>query len=113
MLDANRGPNRPGGCTNGFGAVDIANDYKTIKRNSFYYIMAHMSAGVQPGAVRIGTSGFKKNGLTTSAFKNPDNTYALVMSNRNQEQIKCTVDDGIHHFTVTVPAKGIVTLTWK
>ncbi len=113
MLDANRGPNRPGGCTNGFGAVDIAKDYKTIKRNSFYYIMAHMSAGVQPGAVRIGTSGFTKNGLTTSAFKNPDNSYALVMSNRNQEEIKCTVDDGNHHFSVTVPAKGIVTLTWK
>lgn len=31
MLDANRGPNRPGGCTTGFGAVDIADNYKDIR----------------------------------------------------------------------------------
>lgn len=112
MLDAGRGPNRPGGCTNGFGAVDIASDYKTISKNSFYYIMAHMSAGVQPGAVRIGTSGYSKNGLTYAAFQNPDNSYALVLSNDNAETLSFTVDDGVHHFTASVPAKGIVTLKW-
>lgn len=113
MLDANRGPNRPGGCTTGFGAVDIADDYKTIKRNSFYYIMAHMSAAVKPGAVRIGTSGFTTNGLTYSAFRNPDNSYALVLSNRTSNDVKATVDDGSHHFPVSVPGNGIVSLSWK
>lgn len=113
MLDANRGPNRPGGCTNGFGAVDIDKDFKKIRKNSFYYIMAHMSAGLKPGAVRIATSGFSKTGLTSAAFLNPDNSYELVISNRNQEAVKFTVDDGAHHFPVTVPAKGIVTLSWK
>lgn len=112
MLDSNRGPNRPGGCINGFGAVDLGNDFKTIRKNSFYYIMAHMSAGVQPGADRIGTSGFTKSGLTYSAFRNPDNSYALVLSNKNSEAVTMTIDDGNHHFTATVPAKGIVTLKW-
>ena len=113
MLDANRGPNRPGGCTTGFGAVDIASDYKTIKRNSFYYIMAHMSAAVKPGAVRIGSSGYSPAGLTYSAFLNPDNSYALVLSNSKSEEIRSTVDDGVHHFSVTVPANGIVSLNWN
>lgn len=113
MLDSKRGPNRPGGCTTGFGAVDISDDFKTIRRNSFYYIMAQMSAGVKPGAKRIGTEGFTKNGLTFSAFRNTDNSYALVLSNRNSEDVRATVDDGTHHFPVTVPAKGIVTLSWK
>lgn len=113
MLDAKRGPNRPGGCTTGFGAVDIADDYKTIRRNSFYYIMAHMSTAVQPGAVRIGSSGYSPAGLTYSAFRNPDNSYALVLSNRKSEDVKATVDDGNHHFPVTVPANGIVSLSWK
>ena len=113
MLDSKRGPNRPGGCTTGFGAVDINDDFKTIRRNSFYYIMAQMSAGVKPGAKRIGTEGFTKNGLTFSAFRNPDNSYALVLSNKNSEDVRATVDDGSHHFPVTVPAKGIVTLSWK
>lgn len=113
MLDSKRGPNRPGGCTTGFGAVDIADDYKTIKRNSFYYIMAHMSAAVKPGAKRIGTTGFTTNGLTYSAFLNPDNSYALVLCNSKGEDVKATVDDGTNHFPVTVPSKGIVSLSWK
>ena len=113
MLDSKRGPNRPGGCTTGFGAVDIKDDFKTITRNSFYYIMAQMSAGVKPGAKRIDTEGFTKNGLTFSAFRNPDNSYALVLSNKNSEDVRATVDDGAHHFPVTVPARGIVTLSWK
>lgn len=113
MLDSKRGPNRPGGCTTGFGAVDIADDYKTIKRNSFYYIMAHMSAAVKPGAVRIATSGFNPDGVTYSAFRNPDNSFALVLSNRKSDEVKMTVDDGSHHFPVTVPGNGIVSLSWK
>lgn len=113
MLDANRGPNRPGGCTTGFGAVDISQDYKTIRRNSFYYIMAQMSVGVKPGAVRIGTKGFTTSGLTFTAFENADHGYALVLSNSKSDDIKLTVDDGTHHFPVTIPAKGIVSLSWK
>ena len=113
MLDSKRGPNRPGGRTTGFGAVDIADDFKTITRNSFYYIMAHMSSVVKPDAVRIGTSGFTTNGLTYSAFRNPDGSYALVLSNRKSEDVRVTADDGSHHFPVTVPAGGIVSLSWK
>lgn len=112
MLDSKRGPNRPGGCTTGFGAVDIADDYKTIRRNSFYYIMAHMSAAVKPGAVRIGTKGFTTNGLTYTAFRNPDNSYALVLCNSKSEDVKATVDDGSRHFPVTIPANGVVSLSW-
>lgn len=113
MLDSNRGPNRPGGCTTGFGAVDIADDFKTIRRNSFYYIMAQMSAGVKPGAKRIEANGYAKGGLTYSAFLNPDGSYALVLSNRNAEAVHTTVDDGTRHFPAVVPANGIVTLSWK
>ena len=113
MLDAQRGPNRPGGCTTGFGAVDLGSDNQTIRKNSFYYIMAHMSTAVKPGAVRIGSSGFTQSGLTYSAFRNPDNSYALVLSNSKSDDVKATVDDGSHHFPVTVPGNGIVSLSWK
>lgn len=113
MLDANQGPNRPGGCTNGYGAVDLMSDNKSIRKNSFYYIMAHMSSVVKPDAVRIGTSGFSQPGLTYSAFRNTDGSYALVLSNRNQNQVNITVDDGSHSFPVTIPGKGIVSLGWK
>lgn len=112
MLDSKRGPNRPGGCTNGFGAVDLGADNKTIKKNSYYYIMAHMASGVKPDAQRIATTGFKPSGLTYTAFKNTDGSYALVLSNKTSSEISFTVDDGTHHFPASVPANAIVTLSW-
>lgn len=113
MLDDKRGPYRPGGCSTGFGAVDIDSSYKNIKRNSFYYIMAHMSHAAQPGAKRIGTSGYTTNGLTYTAFQNPDGTYGMALSNSKSEDVRATVDDGSHHFSITVPANGVMSLTWK
>lgn len=113
MLDEERGPNRPGGCQTCFGAVDINRDYTKLTRNSHYYIIAHMSSVVQPDAVRIGTKGFTTNGLTYTAFKNPDSSYAVVMSNAKSEDIRLTLDDGTNHFSVTVPARSAVSLTWR
>lgn len=112
MLDANRGPNRPGGCINGFGTVDLGADNKTIKKNSYYYIMAHMASVVKPDAQRIATTGYSPTGLTYSAFKNADGSMALVLCNRTSSPISFTVDDGTHHFPATVPASGILSLGW-
>ena len=40
MLDSEKGPNRDGGCQTCYGAVTIdKGDYKTITRNSHYYII--------------------------------------------------------------------------
>lgn len=113
MLDEDRGPYRPGGCATCFGAVDINKDYTTLTKNSHYYIIAHMSSVVKPDAVRIGTKGFSANGLTYSAFKNTDGSYALVMSNNNPMAINVTIEDGEHHFTTTVPAKSAVSYAWN
>ncbi len=56
MLDTDRGPFRPGGCSTCYGAVDLdRNDLKTITLNSHYYIIGHLSSVVQPDAVRITT----------------------------------------------------------
>ena len=111
--DGRYGPYRPGGCSTCYGAVDINRNYTTLTRNSHYYIIAHMSSVVQPDAVRIGTKGFTAKGLTYTAFRNPDNSYALVLSNSSAEEIKATVDDGSHHFPVSVPARSAVSLAWK
>lgn len=113
MLDAKRGPNRPGGCTTCYGAVDINTDYATITRNSHYYIIAHMSSVVKPDAVRIGTSGYSESGLTYSAFRNTDGSYALVMSNNTPHSLAITVDDGEKQFTQVVSSMSAVSFAWK
>ena len=112
MLDANRGPNRPGGCTTCYGAVDIGSDYKTMTRNSHYYIIGHMSAVVKPEAVRIGTSGTSIPGIVYSAFQNLDGSFALVLLNSNSEMKSITVADGNNKFKYSVPAKSVVSFTW-
>lgn len=114
MLDSDRGPNRDGGCQTCYGAVDISkSDYKTITRNSHYYIIGHLSSVVKPGAIRIGTTGFNDLGFHFSAFENTDSTYAVVLLNSNSSSKKITIDDGTNHFTYDVPPKSVVSYRWN
>lgn len=115
MLDTNMGPNLDGGCQTCFGAVDISTDYKTITRNSHYYVISHMSSVVRPGAVRIGTAlrSIVKNGLVYTAFRNADGSKAVVVLNAGDESIEATISDGQQHFKATLPAQGVVSCNWK
>ena len=113
MLDSERGPNREGGCKTCYGAVDIdRTNYRSITRNSHYYIVGHLSSVVKPGAVRIGTSGFSGTGFTYAAFENTDGTYAFVLLNNTDAGKKITLDDGTHHFSYDVPGKSVVSYIW-
>ncbi|MGN0019591.1 MAG: glycoside hydrolase family 30 beta sandwich domain-containing protein [Sphingobacterium hotanense] len=114
MLDTDKGPNREGGCQTCYGAVDISkHDYKTIRKNSHYYIIGHLSSVVKPGAVRIGTEGYTANGLVYSAFKNTDGSYAFVLLNDTGEASRVTLNDGKNHFSYEAPASSVVSYTWK
>jgi glucosylceramidase len=114
MLDTDRGPNREGGCQTCYGAVDIdRSNYKTITRNSHYYIIGHLSSVVKPGAVRIGVKGYSATGITCSAFENPDGTYAFVLLNNTGENKKITLSDEVQHFSYDVPAQSVVSYLWK
>ena len=114
MLDTDRGPNRDGGCQTCYGAVDIdRTDYKTITRNSHYYIIGHLSAVVKPGATRIGTTGYTANGVMYSAFENTDATYAFVLLNNTGENKKIIINDGTNSFTYDVPLRSVVSYRWK
>ncbi len=114
MLDSEKGPNRDGGCQTCYGAVTLdKGDYKTITRNSHYYIIGHLSSVVKPDATRIGTTGYTAEGVTYSAFDNNDGSYAFVLLNNTSEVKKVTVNDGTKNFTYTVPAKAVTSYQWK
>ncbi len=108
MLDMNKGPNLDGGCQTCYGAIDIANDYKSYTLNSHYLMIAHLSAVVQPGAYRIDTEGWWTNGLDYVAFANPDGSLAVVFANSNNTAIAAKVSDGSHLLTVDIPARSAV-----
>lgn len=112
VLDENHGPFSPadGSCKTGYGTADLLNN-GSIRKNAFYYAMAHMASVAQPGAVRIGTTG-NQNKVESCAFKNPDGSYGLVLLNKNAENVDFTVSDGEYKFPVTLPANAVVSLKW-
>lgn len=112
MLDKNKAPNNDGGCTTCYGAVDIDLDYRTITRNSHYYVIGHLAAVIKPGALRIKSSGFTANGLDYAAFKNIDGTTAMVLMNKANENRKITLIDGNKYFAYEVPANAVVSYLW-
>ncbi|MDR2916088.1 MAG: glucosylceramidase [Tannerella sp.] len=114
MLDSERGPNREGGCQTCYGAVDIdKSDYKTITRNSHYYVIGHLSSVVNPGAYRIGSSGYKADGFVYSAFINPDNSYAFVVLNDAAEKRSFMVSDGETIFKIILPPYAVASYRWN
>ena len=112
VLDEAHGPFSPadGSCKTGYGTVDLLNN-GTIRKNAYYYIIAHTSTVAHPGAVRIGTTGNQAN-VVSSAFLNPDGSYGLVLLNKNSESVSFTVADGDWKFPVTLPANSVVSLKW-
>ena len=112
MLDEAHGPFSPadGSCKTGYGTVDLLNN-GTIRKNAYYYIIAHMSSVAQSGAVRIGTTGNQAN-VVSSAFLNPDGSYGLVLLNKNSSTVDFTVADGEWKFPVSLPANSVVSLKW-
>jgi len=113
MLDSERGPWRDGGCKTCYGAVDIdKKDYKTITRNSHYYVISHLASVVKPGAVRIGNSGLNTEGLIYSTFENPDGSIALVLTNKSDKEQKVAVSDGKNNFEYVVLPKSVNSFSW-
>ena len=113
MLDDERKPYRPGGCSTCFGAVTLSSkDHKTMVRNSHYYNVAQCSKVLLPGAVRLGTSGYKAEGLTYQWYSNPDGSQALLLLNEGQADALVNFVTDKSSVSCKVPAKAIQSVLW-
>ena len=109
-------PFRPGGCSICYGAVSVSHDGWSIAsadRKSHWYDVIHASVAVKPGAVRIGTDGFTKKGITYLAFRNPDGSYGVLILNSNADEQQLVFATDAHSVSVNVPGKSVVSLKWK
>ena len=116
MLDNDGKPYRPGGCSACYGAVSIdqkSYGLKTVARKSHWYDVVHPSVVIKPGAVRIGTTGRAPADVTYLAFRNPDKSYAVLILNEGARAEPFVFVSGTHTVTITVPAKAVVSATWK
>ena len=116
MLDYQGKPFRPRGCSTCYGAVSIdASDYslESIVRNSHYYDVAHCSKVLQPGAVRLGTSGYSAAGLAYQLYRNPDGSYAaLILNETGADALLNFVTDN-YAVACRIPARAIQSVTWS
>lgn len=112
MLDDEHKPYRPGGCGTCWGAVTLSSKNHTLVRNSHYYNVAHCSKVLQPGAVRIGTSGYTTDGLSYLWFRNPDGSQAVLFLNESSEQVMVNLVSGKVSVPCKVPAKSIQSVIW-
>ena len=116
MLDSEHKPFRPGGCDTCWGGVTISSkdhSLKGITRNSHYYNVAHCSKVLQPGAVRLGTTGYTKAGLGYLWFRNPDGSQAALLLNDSSADIQVNLVDGSVSVPCKVPTKSIQSVLWN
>ena len=116
MLDNDRKPYRPGGCSTCYGAVTINNSsysYGSIDRKSHWYDVAHCSVAIRPGAVRIGTTGYTAASVSYLAFRNPDGSYGVIILNESDKDDQFVFAGKAHSVSVTAPGKSVVSVLWK
>lgn len=101
-------PHTDGGCTECLGVVTL--DADQITRNPAYYIIAHASKFVQPGAKRIASN--TALALANVAFKNPDGTTVLLVVNDGEKELEFRVSAGKTGFTHKLGAGAVATLIW-
>ncbi|RAI97685.1 glucosylceramidase [Chitinophaga skermanii] len=107
--DSQGGPHTPGGSTVSRGAVTI--DGSTITRRVGYYIIAHVSKFVQPGAVRIASN--SSGNIQTTAFKNSDGSKVLLAFNNGGSSVSFKVKWGNQSFTYSLAAGSAATFKWS
>jgi glucosylceramidase len=114
MLDDERKPFRPGGCSTCFGAVTLSTrDHKSLQRNSHYYNVIHCSKVLQPGAVRLGTRGYETAGLSYQWYRNPDGSQALLLLNEGSAPVQVNFISEKYSVNCKVPAKAIQSVIWE
>ena len=100
------GNNPQGMCT---GVLTI--DGTTVTRNAEYYTLGHMSRFVRQGATRIGSN--NAGDIHSVAFRNPDGTIALVVTNVGGGTQTFGVSFNNQAISYTLPAGALATLTWE
>lgn len=94
------------------GIVTINTDTGEITYNVDYYTMGHISKFVKPGAYRIDSDNYM-NDVESVAFKNPDRSIVLILSNRTANDRVLHVKYGQSEFKFDLPGRAAVTFRWS
>jgi glucosylceramidase len=113
-LDTEHNPHT-GGCDKcrGLITVDLHANPATVAYTGDFYGLAHASIFVRPGATRIRSTSFGRNGLETVAFQNSDGSLALVVLNNRSEASSFWVHWRGKAFAATLEPGALATYSWQ
>jgi glucosylceramidase len=97
-----------GGCTMCQGAVTIDGDQVT--RNTAFYVIAHASKFIKPGAKRIESS--IADNISTVAFQNPDGKIILIAANKGNHQQTFGIVFNNKKFQTQLDAGAVASYVW-
>jgi len=106
--DASYGPHTNGGCSTCQGAITINSG--AVSRNVSYYIIAHASKFVRPGAVRIASP--DEPTLPNVAFKNTDGSKVLIVLNSATAPQTFNIQFNGKIVTSTLNGGAVATYVW-
>lgn len=110
-LDQSAGPHL-GGCTACRGLVTIDSRTGEVTRNDDYYVIAHASRFVRPGAMRV-ESNQTDSSVANVAFQNPDDgSIVLIAANSATSPRALSVRCRDHEFRYTMPGESVATFVW-
>jgi glucosylceramidase len=107
------GPYTTGGCNNCLGAITVASN-GAVTRNVAYYIVAHMSKYIRPGALRTASTSSSSN-LICAGFVNSSSeggAKVLVVYNNGQRNTTFNIKYQGKIATVTLNKKSVGTYVW-
>lgn len=109
LLNEQGGPNHVG---NFCAAPVMGNGKGGIEKRLSYYYIGQFSRYVKPGARQILTSCFSAD-LEAAAFKNPDNSRAVVLLNRTEKDIYVSLEEDGDVASLKIDAHTVCTVTYE
>lgn len=111
-LDENSGPHA-GGCGNCRGVVTIDSRTGAVTRNDEYYVLAHVSRFVPPGAYRVASSE-GRDGVDNVAFVDAArNRVVLMVVNSSERPRTVALEAPGLRTRYTLAAKSLHTFVWR
>jgi glucosylceramidase len=107
--DPSMGPHTDGGCSTCLGGITIRGENVT-KRNVSYYIVAHASKFVRPGALRIDSTDYSD--LPNIAYKNLDGSIVVIVLNYATTAQTFNIKYNGQTFTSTLDGGAVGTYIW-
>ena len=111
-LDQDGGPTN-GGCQDCRGVVTVDSRTGEVTRNVEYYVLAHASKFVRPGAHRIASDDVARAGVQNVAFRNADGRLVLLALNTTDVLRRIEVRVGGEAFTYRLYPRSVATFRWS